>query len=691
MPRGMRPIRRRSHSLAASVPHSWCRAAARARACALVLALAHAACADPDGSGGDADSDAMPVDASTNADSRGDADSSEAHDGSAASNGTWTAPAGPHLLGDRDGAATQAWAAPWPDSDRGALRLDNPAGTALVNQLLALQGTGAGVSSGVFFPSTAAIDPNSLPASAAATLEGDPSVVVQVMSGPRAGERLRAQVGVLDGVGPHAPAHALVVQPVQGWPWPADTEIEVVVTTRVQTMDGEPLSPSGWSRDAARPDGAQVAAVARFRTADPTAEFLRVVEQVRSENRMAPRWVQAPVRTEAFDDYCVWQGTVAFTQFQQGFPPFDAGGGNWELDANGGIVDGPVVESRVWFTVPQSNAPESGWGVVQFVRTGGGGDRPLIDRGVRDAQGNATPGTGLAVSFAQAGWVGLQFDGPHGGARNPNGSDEQFLMFNITQPQALRDNIRQTALEVAVLSEWLTENAPALGCGDATGVSLDAERQALFGHSMGATVAPLAAAAMPELDLLVLSGAGGSWIENVLYKLRPLATRPIAETLLGYPSGTLTRWDPVLNLLQAVGEAADPQVYAPLLAQRADLDVLMVQGIADTYILPPIANSVSLPLGLTLGGEAIEALEPESAAFAGYLAMDPWAEPAQAPLPIVGAEGQRLAVLVQHQEDGVEDGHEVAFQRGDARRQIRCFLDARRVVEAAAEETPCTP
>ena len=32
-------------------------------------------------------------------------------------------------------------------------------------------------------------------------------------------------------------------------------------------------------------------------------------------------------------------------------------------------------------------------------------------------------------------------------------------------------------------------------------------------------------------------------------------------------------------------------------------------------------------------------------------------------------------MIVQHDEDGVEDGHEVVFQRPEPRAQYRCFLE----------------
>jgi hypothetical protein len=654
-----------------------------------LIATAFSACSSDDHTGAqtDAGSDADVAELTDTAgpDARPDTDL-VADIADTATSLVWTAPMGPHVLGDRAGAVANTWAAPWPDEHRGPLVPANPNQTRLVDELIALQPELAGTTSAVYFPTTHAIDPASLPADAAVVMAGGGSVEVTIASGSRAGERLRANVGVLGAAGPHAPTHAIVVQPVQGWPWPVDTDIEVVIRTAVRTVDGEALAASGWPLDAARADAGEVAAVARLRTQDPTTEFTRAVADVRDNARLQPEWTRTPEPTETWDGFCVWEGQVEFTQFQQGVYPFETGGA-WAFD-DGRLVDAPRVRSRVWFSVPDEVSPAGGWPVMQFSRVGGGGDRPMLDRGVRDAGGNADAGTGLAGTFARAGWAGLQFDGPHGGERNPTRGNEQFLMFNINNPIALRDNVRQTALELAVLGEWLVANAPAMSCGEIDPATLSSRRQGLFGHSMSATVAPLAAAAMPELELLVLSGAGGSWVENVLHKLRPVPTRPIAEALLGYSAGQLTELDPVLNLLQAGGEAADPQAYAYLLAARADLDILMFQGIADTYILPPIANALSLPLGLTLGGDAIEDQEPESAAFTPYLAMDPWADPPQAELPLDG-DGGRLAVLVQHREDGIEDGHEVAFQRGDARRQIRCFLADGIVVAAGDEALPC--
>ena len=64
--------------------------------------------------------------------------------------------------------------------------------------------------------------------------------------------------------------------------------------------------------------------------------------------------------------------------------------------------------------------------------------------------------------------------------------------------------------------------------------------------------------------------------------------------------------------LTGTSHAFDPRIVRPDAASppgeaRAPKHVLMMQGIVDHYILPPIANSISLSLGLDQAGEALDA------------------------------------------------------------------------------------
>jgi hypothetical protein len=206
---------------------------------------------------------------------------------------------------------------------------------------------------------------------------------------------------------------------------------------------------------------------------------------------------------------------------------------------------------------------------------------------------------------------------------------------------------------------------------------------------------------------IILSGAGGSWIANIIDKKKPLPVRGAAELFLGLPAAGeyhLTEHDPLLALFQWGAEAADPPVYAPRLIREPRSGeparhVLMLQGIVDHYILPSIANATTLSVGLDLAGGSLDAKTPELAAFT----------PAESVLDLVGRRsialpasenvmspsGERVtAVVVQHAEDGLEDGHEVAFQTDAPKRQYRCFLASLAkgipsVPDRGAADAPC--
>ena len=287
--------------------------------------------------------------------------------------------------------------------------------------------------------------------------------------------------------------------------------------------------------------------------------------------------------------------------------------------------------------------PQKGYPMTVMIRTGAGGDRPLVDRGTQATEGGPpiTPGTGPALQFARAGFAGAQIDGPHGGLRNQTGADEQLVMFNVFNPPALRDNVRESAIEI-VLFEHILENV-SFDASDCLGVTpgmvkFDMTRAALMGHSMGATIAPLVLAFEPAFGAAILSGAGGSWIENILYKKLPLYVKPDIELLIEYEGQhlSLTENDPVLSLFQWAEEPCDTQVYASRLLREpkpgeSPRNILMEQGIVDHYILPPIANTLTMALGLDLAGDEIDTQNAE-------LVADPNQTPLGVMLPFSGRQ-----------------------------------------------------
>ncbi len=420
-----------------------------------------------------------------------------------------------------------------------------------------------------------------------------------------------------------------------------------------------------------------------FTTWDPLQPMRQAVKALHA--LPLPEPVTAFSLLQVYPHFCVYRSRTSMAVLQQGKPPYAGTGGGIDY-ANPNVTS--HQQARIFITIPRQTMPAEGWPTAVFVRTGGGGDRPLIDRGVRDEKGVvATPGSGPAMMFAEAGMAGVQIDGPLGGLRNPSGADEQLLIFNFSNLDAMRGNLVQSAAELTLLPKMLaslqlsTSDCP--GAVAPAGTSrFDSDHLALMGHSMGATIAPLTIAFAPQYKVLILSGAGGSWIENIMHKQLPMVVKPLAEALVGYAQidRELHRFDPVLSLVQWVGEVADPPVFA-----RAVTDgwvaakpphILMIQGIVDRYIMPTIANATSMAYRLDLGGQALDADHPETKGFAHAADVLKSVGGEQVQLPITGNRdaGARTAVLVQHAEDGVEDGHEVAFQVTAAKNQYQCFL-----------------
>ena len=307
---------------------------------------------------------------------------------------------------------------------------------------------------------------------------------------------------------------------------------------------------------------------------------------------------------------------------------------------------------------------------------------------------------GWALWFAMAGFAGAEVDGPHENLRNLTNENEDFLMFNVNNVLALRDNVRESAAEYALFAHTLVNLT--LDVSDCPGTTsparFDATKVGLMGHSMGSTISPLVLAVEPLYRAVIMSGAGASWIENIMWKQQPLDLRPVVNLLLRYtdlsPPRDIPEDDPVLTMLQWSVEPADPLVYTRELVQEplggeSPRQVLMEQGIVDHYIMPPIANATSLSLGLDLAGTPLDASSPELLAdgtptLEGVLQFS---GRRQLTLPVAGNYGNGLtAVVVQHPSDGIEDGHEMVFQTDPPKREYVCFLQT-----WLAGQTPIVP
>lgn len=621
---------------------------------------------------------------------------------------------GPHVKMDAT-RPSGLFDAPFPDDGlRREGRVDvsvlpNPTNVASVERLreLLADNDGFAISGGVFFPISTAVDVESLPSIEESVTEEASAFVIGIDEGaPDFGTRYPLEVSFAEEGSPYGAPNLLALVPVQGIPLRTKTRYAAVVTTGVRAASGEALEPAGaaadrWADELAILEGLgvdrdRVAGVTVFTTGDPTAQLAAV--RTAALARPLPV-IDAPfVRGEVFDDYCVYETTIGMPDYQSGTPPYTDAGGEWRFDASGAPIVQRMETSRIVVTVPRSAQPGAGYPLVVFVRAGGGGDRPLVDRGQHAVAGGAAieAGEGPARYIARAGFAGLQVEGPHGGLRNPSMGDEQFLLFNVTNIPAMRDNIRETAIELSLIANVAAElhldasdcpPAGTMAAGPAD-VAFDAQRFAIMGHSNGAWISPLAAAYEPLFGALVLSGAGGSWIENILYKQKPVAPYGVIATLLRVFE--LRADDPAMTFIQWALEPADPQSYGRMIVGDPPGDprhVLIAQGMVDNYILPRIANTTNLSIGVDLAGPPLDtADDPRLANQVPLERLLPLIDRRAIALPASGNVGGATAVVVQRPEDGVEDGHEVLFQTDAPKHAYRCFL-----ASWAATGTPSVP
>jgi hypothetical protein len=574
-------------------------------------------------------------------------------------------------------------------------------------QLIGQDARGFARAGATYFSFSDAIDPTTLPDVQGST-GGNPTVFVMLVD-PNVTQPsdlpVHHPVDVsfqADG-GPFGAPNMLAVLPMQGAPLLPSARYAVVVTREVKDIHGAklPQSPTVANLRSGGNAGLQatvaskytdaigkigispddIAAISVFTTDDPTTQLDHVLVDARTNHPLAKP--AAPTIGETFTDYCVFNSTISIPTYQSGTPPYSSTGGGWTFDASGNPIYDHSENARIVFTVPRKTAPGTGWPTVIFVRTGGGGDRPLVDRGVcatAEFTTPITPGSGPAQEFAQIGWAGVQIDGVLGGIRNPTTTNEDYLIFNVLNAAALRDNVRQSAVELALLANLLpslTFDTSACPGAPAT-FTVDASNLAIMGHSMGGWIAPITVAAEPTLKAGVFSGAGGSYINNILDKQKPIPVRPLAESIIGYAATqrTLTLQDPALTMLQWAAEPSDPQVYDRNI--RPSQQILMLQGIVDHYIMPSIANATSLAMRLDQAGPGYDATNAElmmdgQRALAPLL---PLVGRAAISLPAAGNQNGRTAVVVQHPGDTIEDGHEVVFQTEPPKHQYRCFLSS---------------
>jgi hypothetical protein len=589
----------------------------------------------------------------------------------------------PHVM--MDFTRANMFDAPVPADDL-TVTVDNPLSLPIVDQVQQLLGdtNGFATTGAVFFQTSVAIDPTGLPDIPTSATADSPAFLIGIdPSAPDYGTRYPLEVSFESQGDRYGAPNLVTLLPVQGMPMRPSTRYAAVLTTDLHAASGDPLAAASADALAKFPDAvgavgvdaSRIAGLTAFTTGDP-AKLLGIVRQAALAQPLPV--IDAPFANtgEDFTDFCVYHTTIPMPDWQSGTPPFTETGGTWQFDANGQPIFQRSEDANLVVTVPRTPAPATGYPLVVFIRTGAGGDRPLVDRGQQAGPNLPAiePGEGPARYLARAGFAGIEVDGPLGGLRNTTDADEDFTIFNVQNLGAMRDNLRESAVELDVIAHAGVQlSIDTSDCSGASATStFDASHVALMGHSMGSWIEPLAAAFEPIFGALILSGAGGSFIENIIYKQQPTPPYPVVVALLHVDS--LLADNPMMTMSQWALESADPAPYDRAIvseppAGAAPRHVLMIQGIVDDYILPRIANTTSMSIGLDLAGPEIDTeSDPRLAGQLTLGAMLPLDGHAMVALPATSN------VVTQHLEDGIEDGHEVMFQEDPPKHEYQCFL-----------------
>jgi hypothetical protein len=430
-----------------------------------------------------------------------------------------------------------------------------------------------------------------------------------------------------------------------------------------------------------------IAAATVFTTNDPTASLIQQVAWVQQSR--PPATVKALEQRDVYPDFTALKGSISVPLYQDGWSPYLFVGGRQVVDAQGNPVAQGSAESKIQVSVPKGVMPRDGFPLYFFCHGTGGKASQAIDRGRFNAP-NAIPplGSGIASYVAPEGWGTSCMAGPFSPDRIGIMAADGYLAYNFLNPVAMRDNFIQMVLEQVHFLNWLVDQRidPALCPGtDASAspdgkIRFDPAKIIVGGQSLGSYLAGMLAATVKGYKGVILTGAGGSWIEFPFGPKVPFDLQLVVE-LLGMPFGEkLDRFHPLILAFDLGVGPADNTHYHRYI-QREPLPghtpphVLVIEGHEDLQVAVGLQRALTLAIGLDFVGP-----DPGPTADERILPVLPLRNLAEQPYPFGGNRTYpngdvRTGVVVRYAEDGIREGHYVSFQLSEPKRQVREFLN----------------
>ena len=337
-------------------------------------------------------------------------------------------------------------------------------------------------------------------------------------------------------------------------------------------------------------------------------------------------------------------GTMTVARFRRGDTGTNAPDDETFADPPALVAIDPIP---VTFILPAAPAPATGYPVIIYGHgLGAGRDALLSFAEPLTAAGFAVVGIDMFGHGSRynpvdntnnlAGYM-TGFTGDphlHDGFGDITGLGTTFDFFEgFLDVAAVRDSIRQSALDLSRLVQLLRAH-PDLS---AIGGALDTSHIAYLGESFGSVVGTVFAAIDPTIDLFVLDVPGGGILDKLLPDSAEIGSLalPVIQSIY-LPVMPLDRWNPLIGLMQAVIDGADPLSYAPhVLADRfpdvPPRSVVLLEVVGDQVLSNVGTEALARELGLDV--------------LAPGFGLDGLANVAS---PATGNRGGQTAVLVQY-------------------------------------------
>ena len=624
------------------------------------------------------------------------------------------------------------FAAPWPSDLRrhpnGTVNLEGVPGSGsmfLRSGFRDAEGTikGFSLSPVVYFTFSGGITESEL--AGLASGEAEPIALVNIDAhSPERGKRvpLRWRYYAED-TGP-IPAHTLALRPRIGMVMRPDTLYAAYVARSLKDAAGQTLGTSRHLEhikstaavadpklEAARAsyrgawdelDGMgvprdSIAALTVFRTMVPHERFKTLFETATRANR------QHVLSAEHFGDtrsYRLVRGYYCTPNYQQSIddvPFLEVGGG---ITFEGGAAQpapipkdsefhsdecGDLLRARYVLSIPRGKAmPAGGWPLM--VHAHGTTGNAFSFEGEHDFAGWAALEGVAVVSTDQPLHGGDDPRGARPGSRKPfslrigivpiplptHGKGSELAFYNALRPAVLRDNLLQASIDGVLLGRAMFSDygASVLGAALGQATRFDRDRLMLVGHSQGCQSMTLIGAIDPLVKGVILSGCGGDASTASLGRKDTEKLRSILEGVLGFGSGALDGFHPLIAAMQLIVDPIDTQNFGPLyrrrLADRGPRSVLHFQGIDDSYTIFQSGDALTVALGA-------QPLAPIQKAGSGWGLLD-----MHGAKSVQGnaADGRATIAMMQFVGGETRDGHFVVFDKPEPPKLIGQFLSA---------------